>query len=99
LRIACSNGLPQPAGRAAFEYVERAVGLARAGQVGGICTAPINKEAWREAGLPYPDPDAPPGRAGPRDVAYEAVEHISFDGCHYRTDIALAAAQEQHVSR
>jgi len=40
-----------------------------------------------------------PSVAEARDVAYEAVEHISFDGCHYRTDIALAAAQEQHVSR
>ncbi len=39
-----------------------------------------------------------PSVAEARDLAYAAVERISFDGCHYRTDIAFAAAQEQHVS-
>jgi 4-phospho-D-threonate 3-dehydrogenase / 4-phospho-D-erythronate 3-dehydrogenase len=42
------------AGRAAFEYLERAVKLALAGAVDAICTAPINKEAWKMAGVPYP---------------------------------------------
>jgi 4-phospho-D-threonate 3-dehydrogenase / 4-phospho-D-erythronate 3-dehydrogenase len=42
------------AGRAAFEYLERAVELARAGTVDAICTAPLNKEAWKMAGVPYP---------------------------------------------
>ncbi len=46
--------LTAPAGRAGFEYLERAVRLARAGQVGAICTAPINKEGWRQAGVPFP---------------------------------------------
>lgn len=41
-------------GRAGYEYLERAVWLARADQVAAICTAPINKEAWREAGIPFP---------------------------------------------
>jgi 4-hydroxythreonine-4-phosphate dehydrogenase len=42
------------AGRAAAEYITRAVALARAGEVAGIVTAPINKEALRLAGVPYP---------------------------------------------
>jgi 4-hydroxythreonine-4-phosphate dehydrogenase len=42
------------AGRAGYEYVAQAVALARAGAVQAICTAPINKEAWRMAGVPYP---------------------------------------------
>lgn len=42
------------AGRAAFEYLARAVGFARAGTVDAICTAPLNKAAWQMAGVPYP---------------------------------------------
>jgi 4-hydroxythreonine-4-phosphate dehydrogenase len=42
------------AGRAAFEYLERAVKLAQAGAVDAICTAPVNKEAWKMAGVPFP---------------------------------------------
>jgi len=42
------------AGRAAADYITRAVALARAGEIGGIVTAPINKEALRLAGVPYP---------------------------------------------
>lgn len=42
------------AGRAAFEYLERAVRLARAGAVDAICTAPLNKAAWKMARVPYP---------------------------------------------
>jgi 4-hydroxythreonine-4-phosphate dehydrogenase len=41
-------------GRAAYEYVERAVQLARAGEIAGIVTAPINKEALAAAGVPHP---------------------------------------------
>jgi len=42
------------AGKAAAQYIEKAVELARAGQVAGIVTAPINKEALHRAGVPYP---------------------------------------------
>jgi len=42
------------AGHAAFEYVKRAVDLIGAGGVAGICTAPLNKEALRAGGHPYP---------------------------------------------
>ena len=41
------------AGKAAYEYIERAVSLARAREVHGIVTAPINKEALAAAGMPH----------------------------------------------
>jgi 4-hydroxythreonine-4-phosphate dehydrogenase len=40
-------------GRAAVDYIERAVELAQAGQVDGITTAPINKAALQAAGVPF----------------------------------------------
>jgi 4-hydroxythreonine-4-phosphate dehydrogenase len=46
--------LSAAAGRAAADYVMRAVELAQSGAVAGIVTAPINKEALRLAGVPYP---------------------------------------------
>ena len=49
------------AGRAAFDAVVRAVADAQAGTVDAIATAPINKEAFAAAGLPWravaPGPD------------------------------------------
>ncbi|MEK6439317.1 4-hydroxythreonine-4-phosphate dehydrogenase PdxA [Pseudonocardia sp. T1-2H] len=42
------------AGQIAFEGVERAVDLALAGDIDGIVTAPLNKEAIALAGHPYP---------------------------------------------
>jgi 4-phospho-D-threonate 3-dehydrogenase / 4-phospho-D-erythronate 3-dehydrogenase len=41
------------AGRAAYEYIERAVTLARAGEIHAIVTAPVNKEALAAAGVPH----------------------------------------------
>lgn len=41
------------AGRAAYEYIERAVALARAGAIHAIVTAPVNKEALAAAGVPH----------------------------------------------
>ncbi len=41
------------AGRAAVDYVERAVELAQTGQVDGVVTGPINKAALQAAGVPY----------------------------------------------
>lgn len=40
-------------GEAAFRYVERAVAMAMKGEVAGIVTAPINKEALNAAGYHY----------------------------------------------
>ena len=41
-------------GRFAFLAIERAVRLAEAGRVGGLVTAPLNKEALNKAGYHYP---------------------------------------------
>ena len=38
------------AGQAAFEYIEKAIKLAKDGAIDGIATGPINKEAIRKAG-------------------------------------------------
>ena len=40
-------------GRAAYEYVEKATMLALNGRIQAIATAPINKEALKQAGVPY----------------------------------------------
>lgn len=40
-------------GQAAYEYIETGISLANAREVDGVCTAPINKEALRAAGVPY----------------------------------------------
>jgi 4-hydroxythreonine-4-phosphate dehydrogenase len=40
-------------GRAAYEYVERGVELARAREIDAIVTGPINKEALAAAGVPH----------------------------------------------
>jgi 4-hydroxythreonine-4-phosphate dehydrogenase len=42
------------AGDAAYRFIARAVELARAGEVGAICTAPLNKEALHAGGHLYP---------------------------------------------
>jgi 4-phospho-D-threonate 3-dehydrogenase / 4-phospho-D-erythronate 3-dehydrogenase len=41
------------AGRAAYEYIERAVRLATSGEIEAIVTAPVNKEALAAAGVPH----------------------------------------------
>jgi len=41
-------------GKAAFEYVDRAVTLALANEIDAIATAPLNKESLNQAGYPYP---------------------------------------------
>jgi 4-hydroxythreonine-4-phosphate dehydrogenase len=45
--------LSAEAGRAAYDVIVRAVGAAMAGTVDAIATAPVNKEAFRLAGLPW----------------------------------------------
>jgi 4-hydroxythreonine-4-phosphate dehydrogenase len=39
------------AGRAAYEFIERAVALCQAGQADALATTPINKEAFKAAGV------------------------------------------------
>lgn len=48
------GSIAEVAGKAAYEYVEVAVGLALNGSIDAICTAPLNKEAWKLAHVPYP---------------------------------------------
>jgi 4-phospho-D-threonate 3-dehydrogenase / 4-phospho-D-erythronate 3-dehydrogenase len=43
------------AGRAAYGYIRRSIELAQAGDVDAVATAPINKEALHEGGVPYLD--------------------------------------------
>jgi len=45
--------LSADAGRVAYETIVRAVGAAKSGQVDAIATAPVNKEAFKLAGLPW----------------------------------------------
>jgi 4-hydroxythreonine-4-phosphate dehydrogenase len=45
--------LSAAAGRASYEAVLRAVSDAQSGAVDAVATAPINKEAWRLAGIPW----------------------------------------------
>lgn len=58
------------AGAASYAYVERAIDLGLAGRVAGLVTAPINKEAWRAAGIPHPGhTEVLAERSGTRDFA------------------------------
>jgi 4-hydroxythreonine-4-phosphate dehydrogenase len=51
---ACPIGVVSAAaGRAAVEYVLKSVGLATSGEIAAAVTAPINKEAIRQAGFPF----------------------------------------------
>src|SRR5207247_7407598 len=50
------------AGKAAYDYVERAVTLAQAREIHGIVTAPINKEPLAAAGMPHTGPTEAPAR-------------------------------------
>ncbi|MFC4360545.1 4-hydroxythreonine-4-phosphate dehydrogenase PdxA [Halobium salinum] len=45
--------LSQDNGEASLEYIQRAIELAQAGEIDGITTAPINKQATRMAGSEY----------------------------------------------
>lgn len=40
-------------GRAAYEYIEKAIELANAGEADAVATTPINKESLRAGGVPY----------------------------------------------
>ncbi|KAA2316951.1 4-hydroxythreonine-4-phosphate dehydrogenase PdxA [Pseudooceanicola sediminis] len=48
------GAVSQDAGQAAFGAIRAAIDAAMAGQVGGIVTAPIHKEALSAAGVPFP---------------------------------------------
>ncbi|MFZ5781043.1 MAG: 4-hydroxythreonine-4-phosphate dehydrogenase PdxA [Pseudomonadota bacterium] len=55
LRTGVQGGLPHPANSpAVLESIERAVGLALAGDIAGIVTNPIQKKTLQDAGFPHP---------------------------------------------
>ncbi|MEG2931604.1 MAG: 4-hydroxythreonine-4-phosphate dehydrogenase PdxA, partial [Ruthenibacterium sp.] len=50
LQIGKTSGM---CGKAAYEYIERAIALAMAHRAAAVATAPINKESLRAGGVPY----------------------------------------------
>jgi 4-hydroxythreonine-4-phosphate dehydrogenase len=54
LSIVASGRVSAAAGRAAYDWLCRAIDLTLAGAADGIVTAPLHKEGLRAAGLPYP---------------------------------------------
>ncbi|MGE5590485.1 MAG: 4-hydroxythreonine-4-phosphate dehydrogenase PdxA [Bacillota bacterium] len=54
LNVARPGRVSADAGRAAWEYIQTSVRLARDGWVQAVATAPINKEAIKLAGIPFP---------------------------------------------
>jgi 4-hydroxythreonine-4-phosphate dehydrogenase len=83
------------AGKAAYEYVKRATELALAGQVGGIVTSAINKEALNAAGYRY---DGHTGLlaelCGTRDVTMMLVAR-GLRVAHVSTHVSLREALER----
>lgn len=41
-------------GQASFDYIQRAIDMALDGRIAAVTTAPINKEALHQAGVPFP---------------------------------------------
>jgi len=54
LRDVQSGQVNAAAGRAAYDFLAKALDLVKAGQADGIVTLPLHKEGLRAAGLPYP---------------------------------------------
>jgi 4-hydroxythreonine-4-phosphate dehydrogenase len=83
------------AGDAAFRYVERATGLASAGRVGAIATAPLNKEAMHLAGHEYPGhTEILAELTGTKDYAMMLVTD-ELKVIHISTHVSLKEAIEQ----
>jgi len=80
------------AGRAAAEYIARAVALALAGEVAGVVTAPISKQALRLAGVPYPGhTEMLASLCGVPEVAMLLV-HGEMRVAHVTTHVSVRAA-------
>jgi 4-hydroxythreonine-4-phosphate dehydrogenase len=80
------------AGQAAAAYIRKAVELAQAGTVAGIVTAPINKEAFRLAGIPHPGhTEMLASLCGVRHVAMMLV-HEDMRVSHVTTHVSLREA-------
>ncbi len=82
------------AGRAAYEYIQRAVTLARAGQIAAIVTAPVNKEALAAARVPHAGhTEILAALSGVRDVAMLLMGH-DLKVIHVTTHVALRRVPE-----
>jgi 4-hydroxythreonine-4-phosphate dehydrogenase len=80
------------AGRAAYEYVERATRLAMDGKADAVCTAPLNKEAMSLAGLKYPGhTEILAGLTGTKDYAMMLVAP-DLRVIHVSTHVSLSDA-------
>lgn len=55
LGVPAFGRVSREAGQASFAAVRASIRLAAKGQVDGVVTAPISKEAWKRAGLRFPD--------------------------------------------
>ena len=83
------------AGAAAFEYVERAIGLALDGEVAAICTAPLNKEAMHLGGHKYPGhTEILADLTGTKDYAMMLVAE-KLKVIHVSTHVSLKEAIER----
>ncbi|MBN1460388.1 MAG: 4-hydroxythreonine-4-phosphate dehydrogenase PdxA [Armatimonadetes bacterium] len=87
--------LSRAAGLAARQYIEEGAKLALAGQVDGVVTAPINKEALRLAGIQHPGhTEMLAALCGSDEVAMMLV-HGSMRVSHVTTHVALREACNQ----
>jgi len=83
------------AGRAAAAYIEMAAGMAKAGMVAGVVTAPINKEAIGLAGVPHPGhTEMLASLCGVREVAMMLV-HGEMRVSHVTTHVSVREACER----
>jgi 4-hydroxythreonine-4-phosphate dehydrogenase len=89
------------AGAASFAYVRTCIDLALSGAVDAIVTAPIHKEAWRAAGVPYPDHTSALATltAAPRHAMMLANDELRtvLVTTHLPLAAALAEITEQRV--
>ncbi|MDH0863331.1 4-hydroxythreonine-4-phosphate dehydrogenase PdxA [Mitsuaria sp. GD03876] len=91
------------AGAASHANVQRAIDLALAGEVAGIVTAPINKEALRAAGVPFPGhTEILADRAGTRDFGMLLVNselRVMLVSIHLSLRDAIAAVTVENELR
>lgn len=79
-------------GAAAASYIERAVRMAQAGEVAAVVTSPINKEALKLAGVPYPGhTEMVAALTGAKDYAMMLVGP-ELRVIHVSTHVSLAEA-------
>jgi 4-hydroxythreonine-4-phosphate dehydrogenase len=82
------------AGRAAYAYIETAVRLCQAGELDGIVTAPVAKEALAAAGLPHSGhTEILAGLTGTRDFAMLLIGR-ELRVIHVTTHVALRRVPE-----